>query len=796
MKKKTFSLTNFSQKQTLAVWLIYHLGILVFFLCIFFAFKNQVKIDSDLFNLIPKSFEMDSVRKADEKMTSVTGQNVFILVANPDFNQAKNKAVQIYDSLSKSDNFVSVALYNDMGSLSDVTDFLYKYRWNLLNQTAIDEINSDGGAEEFAMNALSQAYGGFNMLPLDNLGTDPFMLTEYNLTNYLSALQSSGTAMTLTDGVLASESDGNWYVMIRGVLSTKGSKLAAKANGITEIYATCNQYADENTHFVYSGTPYHSHQSSNSASKEIKVITTVSLLVVIFILLLVFRSVQPLIYSLLSISFSVLAAFLATLAVFKNMHIITLVFGTSLIGSCIDYSLHYFTHWAGNEELKSGIEIRNQLLPGLTMAIISSGICFAILLFAPFTLLKQMSLFCLVGLVSSYFTTIALFSRIPLPKGKRELKHVKLYQKMMNTVQSKFVGRIVISLLFVFSLVTIIICHKNVNIKNNLLSLYKMEGKLLSDEIEANKIIQYSPSGWYLIAGETEDDCLRNEEIFRQQFSDATGGKLGYISTSLFVPSVESQKESRKASEKLMELADFQLESLGFGAEDLQILKDDFEASSQDYISFEAGNIPEFLTSSISSVWLGNVGGKYYSVLLPNKVNDYESFKSLADANENVFFISKSADISRDLDKLTLMVLKFFAFAYVLMFFMLKFFYSWKQALKIISVPVLIILVTLAIFALCKINLEFFSVTGLILVFGLGLDYIIYMMENEKEKEGPGKVLEPFATMLSFITTIISFGALALSSFQPVHLIGLAIVIGLATAYVSSFFYGRNKEKK
>ena len=795
MKKKTFSLTNFSQKQTLAVWLIYHLGILVFFLCIFFAFKNQVKIDSDLFNLIPKSFEMDSVRKADEKMTSVTGQNVFILVANPDFNQAKNKAVQIYDSLSKSDNFVSVALYNDMGSLSDVTDFLYKYRWNLLNQTAIDEINSDGGAEEFAMNALSQAYGGFNMLPLDNLGTDPFMLTEYNLTNYLSALQSSGTAMTLTDGVLASESDGNWYVMIRGVLSTKGSKLAAKANGITEIYATCNQYADENTHFVYSGTPYHSHQSSNSTSKEIKVITTVSLLVVIFILLLVFRSVQPLIYSLLSISFSVLAAFLATLAVFKNMHIITLVFGTSLIGSCIDYSLHYFTHWAGNEELKSGIEIRNQLLPGLTMAIISSGICFAILLFAPFTLLKQMSLFCLVGLVSSYFTTIALFSRIPLPKGKRELKHVKLYQKMMNTVQSKFVGRIVISLLFVFSLVTIIICHKNVNIKNNLLSLYKMEGKLLSDEIEANKIIQYSPSGWYLIAGETEDDCLRNEEIFRQQFSDATGGKLGYISTSLFVPSVESQKESRKASEKLMELADFQLESLGFGAEDLQILKDDFEASSQDYISFEAGNIPEFLTSSISSVWLGNVGGKYYSVLLPNKVNDYESFKSLADANENVFFISKSADISRDLDILTLMVLKFFAFAYVLMFFMLKFFYSWKQALKIISVPVLII-VTLAIFALCKINLEFFSVTGLILVFGLGLDYIIYMMENEKEKEGPGKVLEPFATMLSFITTIISFGALALSSFQPVHLIGLAIVIGLATAYVSSFFYGRNKEKK
>ena len=95
-----------------------------------------------------------------------------------------------------------------------------------------------------------------------------------------------------------------------------------------------------------------------------------------------------------------------------------------------------------------------------------------------------------------------------------------------------------------------------------------------------------------------------------------------------------------------------------------------------------------------------------------------------------------------------------------------------------------------AVFAAGKIDMEFFSVTGLILVFGLGLDYIIYMMENEKKNNS---ILEPFATMVSFVTTIISFGALALSSFKPVHLIGLSIFIGLATAYISSFFYGRQK---
>ena len=93
---------------------------------------------------------------------------------------------------------------------------------------------------------------------------------------------------------------------------------------------------------------------------------------------------------------------------------------------------------------------------------------------------------------------------------------------------------------------------------------------------------------------------------------------------------------------------------------------------------------------------------------------------------------------------------------------------------------------------MAKINLEFFSVTGLILVFGLGLDYIIYMMENENHKDERDNLIEPFAIMLSFLTTVLSFGALALSSFTPVHLIGLSIFIGLTTAYVSSFFYDRS----
>ena len=805
-EKAALELERLPQKKLLSVWIIFHLGLLLFFLISLFAFRGKIGIDSDLFNLVPKSVSMASVKKADDKMMAVTSQNVFILVANEDFEVSKQAAQALYSKLEGSKNFESLSLYSDVASMSEITDFLYKNRWNLLDEKTADEIlTSDQAASDFALNALSQAYSGFTMLPLDNLESDPFLLTEYNLQNYLTAVQNAGTAMSLTDGVLASQFEGKWYVMIRGILSTRGAKLASKDNAITEIYAACKTIdKDEGkTSFVFSGTPFHSHESSTAASREISLIASLSMLLVILLLIFIFRSVKPLLFSVAAILISIGTALLATLAVFHKMHVITLVFGTSLIGSCIDYSLHFFVHWAGNKSLNDGKAIRNHIFSGLLMAIVSTGICFAILLFAPFNILKQMSLFCLVGLVSSFLTTLAIYPYIRLPQKRGNIRFTASFSKVLSRLEQKWVGRAVITALFIISLVLILVFHKNIRVKNNLLTLYDMQGKLLEYEVTASKVIQYTPGGWYIISGSSEENVLIHEEELRRSFEEITDGTVGYVCTSNFIPSKVIQNKSRAAYVKLLTMAESQFEALGYDEEEAQQhaenMRQAFAASENQYISLEENNVPDFISSAISSAWLGEIDGKYYSVMLPTRVNDYTTYRSLVEDNKNAFFISKSQDISADLDSLTLMVLKFFVVAYILMFIMLKIFYSWKQAFKIISVPLLIILVVLAVFAACNINLEFFSVTGLILVFGLGLDYIIYMMENEKKKglESSLKneeVLEPFATLVSFVTTIISFGALALSSFKPVHLIGLSIFIGLATAYISSFFYGRNAD--
>lgn len=785
-------LTSLQNKTFLKIWIAFHALVLVAF-AIMLSVKKGIVIDVDLFNMLPKAELGKALNAADDKLTEVTGQNVFILVSNPDFKEAKKVAEQVYEKLNGSTKFKSISLYQDTESFGAILNFIDSYKYNLLDSKTVEELNEEGGAEIFAQDALSKAYGAFTITSLENLEHDPFMLAEHGLLNYLNQLQESGTKMSLKDEVLASEVDGRWYIMVRGVLSKEGSALASKENAVVQIHEVCDPLETEDTRFIYSGIPFHSYKSSTNATKEISLISTVSLIVVLVILLLIFRHVLPIFFSVASILCSSITAVLATLAIFGKMHILTMLFGTSLIGSCIDYSLHYFINWKANNACHKGYQVRNHLLKGLSLSLISTLICYFILIFAPFNLLKQMAVFSISGIFSSFLSVICIYPYLKMPQKNREIKYLKYYSTP-SWYNKKFVGRFVITVMFVVSIGTILIFHKNVKIENDLSRLYKKEGREMTDEIEAAKVLQYSPSGWFIVSGATPEETLQNEEKIAGKLRTMNAGKEkgGFVCTSAYIPSVKSQRESRLAVEKLLPLAAEQFEYLGYDNPDALAgaLKKDFNSSAENFIEI-GKNVPEYLLGAISSAWLGEIDGKFYSVILPVSVTDFDGYKALADG-ENVFFISKVKSMNEDLNKLSSMILKLFAVVYVLLFVILKFFYSLKQTCKIISVPLLIILWTAAIFAISGIYFEFFSITGLILVFGLGLDYVIYMIENEKRKdETENAKLEPFAIALSFVTTAVSFGALALSKFVPVHMIGLAIFIGLTTAFVSTFFYTR-----
>jgi predicted exporter len=93
------------------------------------------------------------------------------------------------------------------------------------------------------------------------------------------------------------------------------------------------------------------------------------------------------------------------------------------------------------------------------------------------------------------------------------------------------------------------------------------------------------------------------------------------------------------------------------------------------------------------------------------------------------------------------------------------------------------------VLAVNKIPLGFFSAAALVLVFGLGLDYIFYMIEKKNQET---KKLTSLAVVLSFVTTLLSFGALALSSFVPTYIFGITVSAGLSAAFVFAMLLQKN----
>ncbi|MBO6176296.1 MAG: MMPL family transporter [Treponema sp.] len=776
-----------SNKFFTIAWILFHATLTLLFSVSLF-FTNGLQFDADLYNMFPSNNLNKAAKIADKNITSTSGRSLFILSTHEDFAKAKEGAETVYEKLKDSPKFESVSLYSGTAEdMNSYQEFMSQWRYNLLTPELRELISTEEGAQEFSMEALSSLYSALSFGAAVDTENDPFCLDNTNLMNYMKYAQNAGPAMQPKDGVLANrwplDENGNpteetkWNVMLRLQLSDEGAALASKKNAVPLIYDVCLPLEKDGLKFVFSGTTFHSYKSSSDATNEVSIISTVSVILIVVMMLVVFRSPLPIFASVFSIAVSMFTAFFTTHFVFGGVHMMSLVFGTSLIGSSIDYTLHFFINWKGRKKMNSGRKIRAHLFNGLFLSLLSTEICYALLMGAPFYMLKQVAVFSFTGILSSFLTVTGLFSLLKIPP--REKRVIPILNKINFTIPNrKLLSRILTASILVFSLTVIFFNRKEISVKNDLTSLYQPKGRLKDDAAKAFQILNYNPTSWFIVSGNTEEEVLQREEKIMTALKDKP-----YICTACFVPSIKSQKESYEASKNLIALKDFRSEYLDFDDEIENNFVKDFENRDKKYLT-PKDKFPEAIQSVLDIIWIGRYENKYYSLVLPAIVHPEEEaeYNEIADQDSNIYFENRIKDISYGLDRLSFMIMEMFLIAYVVIFIVLKIFYSWRDTLKIASVPALSVLMITAVFALAGLKIEFFCITGMILVFGLGLDYIIYKMENKESKA------ETFAIALSFFTTAFSFGAIMLSSFMPVHVLGISIFVGLVTSFALTIF--------
>ncbi|MCL2066634.1 MAG: MMPL family transporter [Treponema sp.] len=800
MNRPTFPLPEQPHlaKKLPMFWLVFHCGIFLSLAASLFILAPP-RINTSLFDIIPVSGALKSAAEADAILAERNSRLVVILSANEDFAAARAGALEFYSALDGTDgDFESLSFWADETFFDRYRRFLHDYRFMLLDSETIETLES-GGARAIATNALASVYSPFTLAPLDALDSDPFMLVERSMQRIIgSPLLSSGN-VSVHDDVMAAQFEGNWYVLIRGSLSPAGLALTNRESAVKNIYETGEKLMETNPEyrFYYSGIPFHSYESSSSAQKEISLISFASFAAILIIFLYIFRSLVPLAATFLAVGLSLLTAFASAMLFLREVHILSFVFGTTLIGTCVDYSIHFIIHRnaaASSEAMPEqpslfslkhcavGSETRRRVFRGIFMCLLSTTICFMFLIFTPFAILKQFAIFSITGLISSFLTVICILPHIKLGSRKISFPIAKILDKFpRKTVKSICLSLIVFS----FAGFIILLFHnrEKIKIENSLGDLYSMSDKLFESERINAQVLQHGNSGWYfIVSGDDPDELLQNEEeLCTALDNEMARGELGsYMAISSFCPSVKRQRCSYQAAEKLLPLAESQFLALGFPAEAADVYKMEFAAAGQFLLPDDSG----FPAELRSSLWIGKSGNKYYSCVFPLHASGEENFRAIASQMDNVFFVNKVNDIQLELDSLTRIMLRFFIIAFAVLMIAVKWFYTWKQCFRILMVPVFLALTVFSVLSVLNISVGFFTIVGLILVLGLGLDYIFYNCEVENRMESRGHTT--FAIFLSFLTTAISFGALALSSFAPVHIFGVTVFSGICSAFIFS----------
>ena len=785
-------------------WLFFHGAVILSFLASLLI-SPSLSFKTSLFDIMPPSSSLREVQEADAKLAAKTGRAVTILAKADSFDKAKAGAEAFFGHYQPaSPYFESLSLYLDSSSVSEITRWLHENRFFLIDDDDCGLLEG-GNAGELASDALSSIYSAFSLSDLSYLEQDPFLLSERSLKHYFSGGALSATAMALRDDVLFSELGGEFFVLLRGLVSEKGSSLTGKKNSVKNMYETADFVKKDfpGLDFVFSGLPFHSYENASSAQRQISVISLISVILILALFLLIFGSFLPALVSVLAVAFSCCMGLLSVLLIFRSIHVLTFVFGTTLIGTCLDYSIHFFTSWKSQAVSLPGAVVKKRIIRGVTLGFLSTEICFAALFFAPFPLLRQVSLFLAFGLLSAYLSVFALY---PGLVGCEKLIRLLDFKLNFSLIQ-KIIGRKTESerflpflrwlplMIFVLAAVVIAVNFKSFRVKNNIQELYSMSPRMQENEILSAKVLDTGSSGWYFILkGTSEEELLQKNENL-DAFLDgavAAGKMKSYLSVTSFLPSEKRQARSYEAAGRLLPLLSGQYEALGYSeniTDCMEAYEKDYSESKGRFLHADDSLLPGAIREGISNIWIGEIEGSFYSCVLPLHVKPEEEafFREYAESTGGVIFVNKVKDISSQLDELSQNMLRLLGLSFLLVIVILLFCYSPRLVLKISVIPVIISLVTGAVLILCGISLGFFPITGFVLVFGLGLDYIIYGIEGKNSGEKEKERLNDFAILLSFVTTALSFGALAFSDFPPVHTLGLTVFAGLTTAVISSF---------
>ncbi len=230
---------------------------------------------------------------------------------------------------------------------------------------------------------------------------DPLLLYPAQLRS-LEAARAGG--LELVDGQFIA--DGKYALVL---LASRHSPFDAAAQGplqaaIAEAFAAV-QGGQDGLVLEQSGVARFALAAEHSMREDIQRISTVSLIGLLLLFAVMFRSPRLIVLAMVPLIAGVVAALAACLLLFGTVHGLTLAFGATLIGVCIDYSVHLFNHHLLDPPNGGPEASARRIGPGLWLGALTTIAGFAGLAWTSFPGLREIAVFASVGVFAAVVAT-------------------------------------------------------------------------------------------------------------------------------------------------------------------------------------------------------------------------------------------------------------------------------------------------------------------------------------------------------------------------------------------------------
>ncbi len=734
------------------------------------------RIETDILTLLPVDRRDPDAEAALRTYTDQLGRRTLFLVEAADLPTAKAAAGSFSQALRASPVFSRVQLDLDAGIVAGLRDYL-PYRYGLLSDAERGLLQS-GQGQRLYDDALRSLYTPAGWMRPFSASEDPLGL----LSGFVAGLKPPVGRAAPRDGVLAVVTADHADVLV--IAETAGSAFSATVQeqaGPAIAAARSAGLKAGATSIVGSGVILHAAEAARHAKAEMGLFSTIALVGCALLLLVTFRSIRPLFFGTLAMGFGAIAGLAACYLAFGQVHMLTLVFGSSLIGTAVDYAVYYFAdRFRGGPNVSPDSTVR-RVAAGILLGYLTTAMSYLALMAAPFPGLQQIALFSAVGLGVACACMLCLFPvfRVagagpppPVPAFARWL----LRHRWADATPG---FRLVCALAVLFALAGI----ARISFLDDVRALQIPSPDLLRQELRVREVLGQMPdSRFVLVRGQSIEEVLEREEALCHRLDALRqDGKLGtYLGLSSALPSLQRQQADRALALSTIYspegLLPRLMRQLGYGDE--AIHKALAEAAGAGPLTPEA-----FFRSPMSQLyrtqWLGQVGSGYSSIVTLFDLTGGAALKPAIEGLPGVRLIDKVGDISNILRSYRQLALGLIAGVYVIIALALGWRYGWRDGMLTLLPAVGAAVLAISVQSWLGEPVNLFNVLALLLVLGMGVDYAIFLRESRQAME-----VAILAVCVATLAAALSFGVLVLSTTPFIRSIGLTMAIGIVAASV------------